>query len=69
MLRKIAVLPPMPPGYNINPGAFQPVVRLGEETGEREMSLTEWGLVPHWSTMHKMVSNCARDDMLTIRIW
>ena len=66
MRRKIADLPPMPPGYNITPGTFQPVVRLSEETGEREMCLMEWGLVPYWSTMHKMISNCARDDKLTI---
>jgi putative SOS response-associated peptidase YedK len=66
MRRKIADLPPMPPGYNITPGTFQPVVRLSEETGEREMSLMEWGLVPYWSKMHKMISNCARDDKLTI---
>ena len=64
--RKIADLPPMPPGYNITPGTFQPVVRRSEETGEREMCLMEWGLVPYWSTMHKMISNCARDDKLTI---
>ena len=66
MRRKVADLPPMPPGYNITPGTFQPVVRLSEETGEREMCLMEWGLVPYWSTMHKMISNCARDDKLTI---
>ena len=55
MRRKVADLPPMPPGYNIAPGTFQPVVRLSEETGEREMCLMEWGLVPYWSTMHKMI--------------
>jgi hypothetical protein len=54
MRRKIADLPPMPPGYNISPGTFQPVVRLSEETGEREMSLMEWGLVPYWSKMHNL---------------
>jgi putative SOS response-associated peptidase YedK len=57
MRRKIADLPPMPPGYNITPGTFQQVVRLSEKTGEREMSLMEWGLVPYCSTMHKMVSS------------
>ena len=55
----------LPPGYNITPGIFQPVVRLDEETSEREMVLMEWGLVPYWSNMHKMISNCARDDKLT----
>ena len=29
------------------------------------MVLMEWGLVPYWSNMHKMISNCARDDKLT----
>ena len=56
MRRKVDDLPPMPPGYNITPGTFQPVVRLGEETSEREMVLMEWGLVPYWSNMHKMIS-------------
>jgi putative SOS response-associated peptidase YedK len=40
-------------------------VRLDEETGEREMVLMEWGLVPYWSKMHKMISNWAHDDKLT----
>jgi putative SOS response-associated peptidase YedK len=62
---KVSDLPPAPPGYNITPGTFQPVVRLNEETDDREMVLMEWGLVPYWSNMHKMISNCARDDKLT----
>jgi putative SOS response-associated peptidase YedK len=64
MRRKVGDLPPMPPGYNITPGTFQPVVRLSHETGEREMTLMEWGLVPNWADQHKMISNCARDDKL-----
>ena len=65
MRRKVDDLPPMPPGYNNTPGTFQPVVRLDEETSEREMVLMEWGLVPYWSDIHRMISNCARDDKLT----
>ena len=40
MRRKVVDLPPMPPGYNITPGTFQPVdLRLDEETSEREIVL------------------------------
>lgn len=35
--------------YNIAPQTFQPVVRLDEETGERELASLRWGLVPFWS--------------------
>ena len=55
MRRKVVDLPPMPPGYNITPGTFQPVGRLDEETSEREMVLMEWGLVPYWSNMHTLI--------------
>jgi putative SOS response-associated peptidase YedK len=65
MRRKIADLPPMPPGYNITPGTFQPVVRLSEETGEREMCADGVGAGTVLVEMHKMISNCARDDKLT----
>jgi putative SOS response-associated peptidase YedK len=41
-------LSPVPPGYNITPGTYQPVVRLDEEICEREMELIELGLVPYW---------------------
>lgn len=37
------------PSYNICPQSFQPVVRLDPETGERELTLMRWGLVPFWS--------------------
>ena len=37
------------PSYNIAPQSFQPVVRLDPETGERELTLMRWGLVPFWS--------------------
>ena len=34
------------PSYNIAPQSFQPVVRLAPETGERELTVMRWGLVP-----------------------
>lgn len=37
------------PSYNIAPQTFQPVVRLNDETGKRELTLMRWGLVPAWS--------------------
>jgi len=37
------------PSFNIAPQTFQPVVRLDSETGERELTVMRWGLVPFWS--------------------
>lgn len=37
------------PTYNAAPQSMQPVVRLDEETGERELAVMRWGLVPFWS--------------------
>src|ERR1017187_789128 len=37
------------PSYNVAPQSFQPVVRLNGETGERELTVMRWGLVPFWS--------------------
>ena len=35
--------------YNVAPQTFQPVVRLNRETGQREIVLMRWGLIPYWS--------------------
>jgi hypothetical protein len=46
---KLGKLPPdfvLPPDYNIAPSTFQPVIRPAPETGERELVLMRWGLVP-----------------------
>jgi putative SOS response-associated peptidase YedK len=37
------------PSYNVAPQSMQPVVRLDAETGERELTVMRWGLVPFWS--------------------
>ena len=37
------------PSYNVAPQSWQPVVRLDRETGERELTVMRWGLVPFWS--------------------
>ena len=36
----------LPPDYNIAPSTFQPVIRTDRETGERELTMMRWGLVP-----------------------
>jgi putative SOS response-associated peptidase YedK len=40
-------LPPW--GYNVAPTTFQPIVRNSRETGERELCLMRWGLVPFFT--------------------
>ena len=41
------VLPPW--DYNVAPTTFQPVIREKRETGERELALMRWGLVPYFA--------------------
>jgi putative SOS response-associated peptidase YedK len=36
------------PSHNVVPQSFQPVVRLDRETGERELTVMRWGLIPYW---------------------
>jgi putative SOS response-associated peptidase YedK len=40
--------------YNIATQTIEPVVRLGPDTGERELAIMRWGLVPYWSRTAKM---------------
>ena len=44
---------PMVADYNVAPTTMQPVVRLGRDSGEREMALLRWGLVPFFATSLK----------------
>jgi putative SOS response-associated peptidase YedK len=39
----------LPPDFNIAPSTFQPVIRSAKETGDRELVLMRWGLVPHFA--------------------
>jgi putative SOS response-associated peptidase YedK len=34
------------PDYNIAPSTFQPVIRSNVETGERQLAMMRWGLIP-----------------------
>ena len=41
---------PMPDAdYNIAPTTHQPIVRQSRETGDREMVLARWGLIPYFT--------------------
>lgn len=39
----------LPPDYNIAPATFQPVIRLNRDTGEREIAMMRWGLMPYFA--------------------
>ncbi len=39
----------IPPSFNVAPQTFQPVVRLSRDSGEREIALMRWGLIPWWA--------------------
>jgi putative SOS response-associated peptidase YedK len=42
-------LPDFGPSWNVAPQTFQPVVRLNRDTGEREIIMMRWGLIPYWA--------------------
>ena len=39
----------LPPDFNVAPTTFQPVIRANRETGERELEMMRWGLVPYFA--------------------
>ena len=42
-------LPDFGPSWNVAPQTFQPIVKLNRDTGERELVLMRWGLIPYWA--------------------
>ncbi|PQO28431.1 SOS response-associated peptidase [Bremerella cremea] len=42
------------PRYNIAPSQKVPVLRLGEDSGMREIVLMRWGLIPSWAKDEKI---------------
>jgi putative SOS response-associated peptidase YedK len=60
------------PTYNAAPQTFQPVIRLNPDTGEREVVLMKWGLVPYWSKTVKLkysTINASADNLTTSSVW
>ena len=47
-------MPWFAPTYNAAPQSVQPVVRLNRDTGQREVALLRWGLVPFWAKDAKL---------------
>ena len=45
----LADVPQLLPRYNIAPTQAVPVVRLDQASGEREIALLQWGLIPSWA--------------------
>jgi len=46
---QVKATPDLSPRYNIAPSQPAPVVRLGSDSGQRELVLLRWGLVPSWA--------------------
>ncbi len=40
---------PIAPDDNVAPTTFQPVIRVGRDSGEREAALMRWGLIPNFA--------------------
>jgi putative SOS response-associated peptidase YedK len=53
--------------FNVAPQSMQPIVRLDAETGQRELTVMRWGLVPFWSKNGKAAFNTinARAETVT----
>jgi putative SOS response-associated peptidase YedK len=47
-------MPWFAPTYNAAPQSVQPVVRLNRDSGQREVALLRWGLVPYWAKDEKL---------------
>ncbi|SNS40680.1 Putative SOS response-associated peptidase YedK [Granulicella rosea] len=60
------VLPPE--NYNIAPQSTQPVVRVNPDSGQREMRLMRWGLIPSWAkdaAIGKTTTNARAETVAT----
>jgi putative SOS response-associated peptidase YedK len=58
--------------YNVAPQSTQPVVRANVETGEREVALMRWGLVPYWAKDAKVgysTVNAKSETVTTSRLF
>lgn len=41
-------IPAFPRSWNVAPGATVPLLRLNRQSGELEVVMARWGLIPHW---------------------
>jgi putative SOS response-associated peptidase YedK len=61
-------LPDFGRSWNVAPQTFQPVIRLNRDTGEREIVLMRWGLVPFWARDAKVGYSTINAQAETITI-
>ena len=57
------------PSYIVAPQSFQPVVRLNRESGQRELAIMRWGLVPYWAKDSKVAFSTINAKGETITTW
>jgi putative SOS response-associated peptidase YedK len=62
------------PNYNVAPGDPQPVIRRSRETGERELVMMRWGIVPWFAKTEdefKALStiNAKSDNLTSSKMW
>ncbi len=66
-------VPDFIPDYNIAPTTSQPVIRLDHKTGEREMALMRWALVPHFAKdlrdFRMNTINAKAETLMTSAVW
>ena len=60
--------------YNVAPTSHQPIIRQSKETGERELILARWGLVPFFTKDLKEIKglstiNARAETIATSRTW
>jgi putative SOS response-associated peptidase YedK len=60
--------------YNVAPTTHQPIIRQSKETGERELILARWGLVPFFTKDLKEIKglstiNARAETIATSRTW
>jgi putative SOS response-associated peptidase YedK len=60
--------------YNVAPTIHQPIIRQSKETGERELILARWGLVPFFTKDLKEIKglstiNARAETIATSRTW
>lgn len=65
---------PLTADYNIAPTTFQPIIRLSRDSGEREMALLRWGMVPYFASSLKEFKgmttfNARAESMATSATW
>jgi putative SOS response-associated peptidase YedK len=58
--------------FNVQPTTQVPVIRIGHESGELELTEARWGLVPHWWSQPKAPTftiNAREEEAATKPMW